>query len=80
MSKGTDEKKTGDVVPLNFTESEAVKYVEKQVKIITKKSTFDNAEVQQALKNIGQMYFKYKGLRCKLADVLIQEKFSGKFH
>ena len=82
MSKITAEKRpTGKKppsIPVSMSDSEGLKYVEERCQVLFKNSTYDNEEVQEALKNIGQVYFNYKPLRPQVCDLLIKIKMPGK--
>ena len=64
-------------IPTSMSEGQGMKYVEEQCQILFKSTTYDTEEVQQALKNVDQMYFNYKQFRLKVANLLVKLKMPG---
>ena len=83
MSKITAEKKTpakqSPSVPLSMTDIQCLAYVDERCQILFQNSTYDNEEVQEALKSLGQLYFNYKSMRSEICDKLISLKIPGNY-
>ncbi len=60
-----------------WKEDELLEYTKEMCTIINSHTEYDNKTVQDSLKYLGQLYFKYKDHRTKIVDKMIAENMPG---
>ncbi len=60
-----------------WKENELLEYTKEMCAIVNSHTEYDNKTVQDSLKYLGQLYFKYKDHRNKIVDKMIAENMPG---